>query len=660
MSKLVDALTDEEKAALAEITAEDEQKKNQATRLVELALAGCTLFHDEEQEAWAAVPNVGGGKAVMKVKSKAFRRWLVRRMYLAEDRVPKSDAMTQARNTLEAEAVFNGPKRRLFLRVAEHSGAFWYDLGRKDWRAVRIEPGKWEVVPAPILFKRERNTAAQVLPAGKGDLFKLLEFVNVTDPDDQLLMLVWTVTALIPGIPHTVPVLAGEKGACKSTTMRVLRELIDPAVEPALALQDKQDELALTLAKNYCASFDNLDGLRPWQSDLLCRAVTGGGWTKRELYSDEDEVILRFQHAAVILNGINPGVTRADLLDRAIIFNLERVPEEQRREEKDFWQTFNEAKQVILAGLFDALAGAMEIYPKVDLKRLPRMADFTRWGYAVAEAIGAGGEEFLAAYYRKINQANEAALENHPVAAAVVAFLDERESWTGTPARLLEELTEIAEREKINVSSKAWPKAAHVLTRRLKEVKSNLQDAGILFECQREPGGKTGARTRIITIQKGTQKSVPTDPSVPNPETARVPVGTLGGTLLDRERKSVPKASLREASNTNDRDARTARDATAGNKLVPDETAWNEDEATRITSKLVDRLIEILSGEVHRWMHTSSAAEYKRKLDEAEQKIRDAHEQRDLAKLRAAVKEQIQAARALAEAHRAAREVGEL
>ena len=34
----------------------------------------------------------------------------------------------------------------------------------------------------------------------------------------------------------------------------------------------------------------------------------------------------------------------------------------------------------------DTLVKAMEIFPIVHLEKLPRMADFTRWGYAIAES----------------------------------------------------------------------------------------------------------------------------------------------------------------------------------------------------------------------------------------------------------------------------------
>jgi len=65
------------------------------------------------------------------------------------------------------------------------------------------------------------------------------------------------------------------------------------------------------------------------------------------------------------------------------------------------------------------------------------------------------------------------------VAVAVVKLMSETNEWAGQPAQLLETLMEVAGAEKIDIKAKAWPKAAHILTRRLKEVKPNLAAIGI-------------------------------------------------------------------------------------------------------------------------------------------------------------------------------------
>ena len=101
----------------------------------------------------------------------------------------------------------------------------------------------------------------------------------------------------------------------------------------------------------------------------------------------------------------------------------------------------------------------MCIYASVTLSGLPRITDFCVWGYAVAEALGGQGDAFLAAHTEAIGAQNSAALENHPVATAVLALLGGRDAiakqpadallWQGTAADLLTELEKEAETLKI-------------------------------------------------------------------------------------------------------------------------------------------------------------------------------------------------------------------
>ena len=192
-------------------------------------------------------------------------------------------------------------------------------------------------------------------------------------------------------IPHAVLVFSGEKGASKSTSMRVTRQVVDPSVQELLTMPNSMQDLALALANNYMPSFDNLDGLSADKSDLLCIASTGGGFSKRTLFTDDDETLLDLRRC-VGLTGINVVVTRADLIDRSIIIELDRILEEERKEEREVWEAFEKDRARIVGGALQTLSDAMAIFPDIKLDKLPRMADFTRWGYAIAEVLGYGGE----------------------------------------------------------------------------------------------------------------------------------------------------------------------------------------------------------------------------------------------------------------------------
>jgi hypothetical protein len=500
-----------------EDTGEKEERKSQADILIKLAEAA-TLFHDDLQEPFSLV-EVNGHTEVWPVRSRFFRRWLIGQFYKMTSKAPNGDAISQAMGVIEAKACFDGPEHKLSLRVAEHNGAFWYDLADAGWRAVKITPEGWQVVDSPpVLFRRYKNTAPQVEPRrAKNSLLRLLDFANLRNEEEQILLLVYVVTCLVPGIPHVIPPFHGEKGAAKSTVLRVLRRVVDPAYRELLTIPKEQSEFALMLSHNYMPAFDNLDGLQPWQSDMLCCAATGGGISKRELYTDEDEIILSFLRCPT-LNGINLVATRPDFLDRSLLFELTRINPAGRREEAEFWEAFEEARPAIVGGMFDALAGAMRVYPKVKLTGLPRMADFCRWGYAAAEATGTGGEIFLRAYLENIGKANEEAITGSPVATAIVALMRGLPYWEGTAGGLLEALEKVAETEKINTRAKSWPKAANSLSRRLLQVKSNLMDAGIEMVV----GEDAHAKNKIFVLRKSAESISATSATSANPYGTRL------------------------------------------------------------------------------------------------------------------------------------------
>lgn len=495
---------------------EESKKESQADILIRVS-DEAEFFQNNLGEAFAAV-NIGGHKEVLKVKSKKFKMWLTKQYYDTTKRAPTSDAMNQAIGVMEMKAAFDGDEHRLQLRVAEKDGAFYYDLANEDWSVVKVESEGCQVLKdAPILFTRNKNMKAQVLPEfNSGDLKLLLNHIRIKNEDDQILYLTYLVTCLIPSIPHAVLVFSGEKGASKSTSMRLTRQVVDPAVQDLLTMPNSLQDLALSLSNNYMPSFDNLDGLSAEKSDLLCIASTGGGFSKRTLFTDDDETLLDLRRC-VGLTGINVVVTRADLIDRSIIIELDRIPEDERKEERDVWEAFEKDRACIVGGALQTLARAMAIYPNVKLDKLPRMADFTRWGYAIAEVLGYGGNRFLQAYRNNRNQSNEEAISSHPVAATVVALMRNNQTWSGSVSSLLSELEREAEQEKINTKVKTFPKAAHILSRRLKEVKSNLEDVGITFDIRHAGDSKkitlqkTGSNVVPIRPQQGTLKRTGTE-----------------------------------------------------------------------------------------------------------------------------------------------------
>src|SRR5258707_14113035 len=127
-------------------------------------------------------------------------------------------------------------------------------------------------------------------------------------------------------------------------------------------------------ATAHVLAFDNLSGLPPWLSDTLCRLTSGGAFSTRRLFTDQDEIL--FAAVPIILNGIEEVITRPDLADRAILLMLTPIAERQRRPETALWREFELARPHILGALLDAAAHGLQMLPHVRLRRLPRLAAF--------------------------------------------------------------------------------------------------------------------------------------------------------------------------------------------------------------------------------------------------------------------------------------------
>jgi len=466
-----------------------EDKKSQADMMIELAMeAGDIFFHDELVEKYVAIES-NGNPVVHKISSQDYKSFLVKRFFKETKKAPSKDSINQAVGVLEALAQYEGEEINVAKRCTKKDNAIYYDLGDKQWTFIKITKNGWESDNSgQILFTRRKTMKEQVLPEKYDDISILNKHCRFKTDEDKVLHIVSIITKFLP-IGNPIVVYHGEKGASKTTTMRMDRSIVDPSARDVISMPKSGTDLSLVLHNNYLPCFDNIDSISAEKSDILCTAATGGGFSRRKLYTDDEETIYEYK-VPVILNGINVVATRPDLLDRSLLLGLERISEDERKEESEVWEEFNRDKPKMLGAIFSTISKAMDIYPNVKLSKLGRMADFTRWGYAIAEACGIGGERFLNAYLDNQYKANDEAVSSNPIAVAIVRLMEKTQSFEGSASKLLEVLNSIAEEEKIDTQSRLWAKEPNVLSRRLNELKSNLLMECITFSTSNTSSGR--------------------------------------------------------------------------------------------------------------------------------------------------------------------------
>lgn len=467
-------------------------KKTQSKILLDLLKKErIEYFLNENNDAFAEIV-FNNHKVIYALDSSDFTLWVQMIYYRGTGGAIKKDSLNQTIELLTAEAKFGNVKKyTLYNRVAKQNDyCFWYDLCNSNWSAIKITADGWSIEEkTPKLFYRYRHQAEQVIPANNGDLFKIFDYVNIKKY--KTLFLCWLVSCFVPDIPHPMPIIFGEKGASKTTACVLLKQLIDPSSLETLTLNK---DILINLQQHYYLPFDNVSKISNEMSDTLCRAITGGAVQQRKLYTNADDYIFTFKRC-LTLNGICNVANRSDLLDRSILFELERIPASQRMELNEVYNSFEKDKPYILGAIFNTLASAMKIYPQIKLSNLPRMADFCRWGYAIGQALDDKGNEFLDDYNCNQSIQNDEALKADYVSSLLLEFMFNHSCWNGLVSQLLKELKSTAESQGISPYNSNIPQASNSLSRRLSGMRSNLEKIGITFTFN-----KSNARGTFIEI----------------------------------------------------------------------------------------------------------------------------------------------------------------
>jgi hypothetical protein len=483
---------------MASAAGSNEKPPSQAEVLLMLSEAA-ELWHTPDGEAYATV-QVDDHKENYLVRSRGFRLWLERQYYIATAGAPNSEARQSALAVIEAKAKFDGEEIPVHLRTAAHGDAIYIDLANRDWQVVEVTANGWSIVnDPPVRFRRAKAMWPLPLPVAGGSLKELRKFINVSD-DHYPLVLAWLVFALRPIGPYPVLCLYGEAGSGKSTQARFLRELIDPNAAPLRCEPKEPRDLMIAANNGWVTAFDNLSFVPTWLSDCICRLSTGGGFSTRTLYENDEETIFDSTRP-VILTGIEEVATRGDLIDRSLLVSLPVIPENERKAEAEIKAAFGEAKPRIFGALLDAVAGAMRNLPTVRLDKLPRMADFALWSAAAEQMLGLPVGEFMRCYAGNREGANETAIESSPVSKYVIDLVASELSWTGTATELLAVLNERAgfdrsDGKPTRKSPKHWPVSPRALSGELRRLAPNLRQIGIEVSS-----GRTG-KSRFVTLAR--------------------------------------------------------------------------------------------------------------------------------------------------------------
>lgn len=469
------------------------RNKPTVTDLLKTAISNTQFFKDTNNNLHAII-TVNGDKSIVDIPSSNLEKKL-RKLFLFTYQMPiDTFDINNVISNLEAWADDNIIEIPYFSRVGMINNTIYYNLGNKENEMVVISKDGANIVDNSnlnICFKPTKEQVSPNLDTKPDQLLSLLKSLfRVTDEQQLLLLVVYIVSCFIYDINHPVLVIYGSHGSSKSTTVDSIGKIIDPNSSNRLTLGTDRRNLISTLSNRYFSAFDNLQILKQWQSNKFCNVSTGGAELVRILYTTDTTKELNLK-GCVCLNGINISAIYGDLLDRSILIELTRIPDEEYITEQEYNKKLNSSLPNILGSIFNTLSEAMKLFEQTTYSPKTRMADFAKWGYCIAEIITKdGGKKFEKSY-----QANKQIAKDETkiplVLDCICKLMKNSSKWQGTMTELREELQPIARQK--GYKPQEFPVTANSLSRHIGYVKDNFSKYGIEFS--QKNGG-----TRKVTI----------------------------------------------------------------------------------------------------------------------------------------------------------------
>ncbi len=474
------------------------KRERVADKIIRLALdAGLELFNTPTGETYGRVP-VNEHREVHRVNSKALTWWL-RSLYYAETGHGFSNReLEEVINHFEAKAAYDGKIEPVYVRVAGYDGKVYVDLANDQWEVVEVTSERWKVVRnSSVNFRRAESMQPLPKPTHKHHgIVELKDYISFSTEKDFVLTASWLVGAYHPYGSYTHLVLVGQAGAGKTTSAKMLGMLIDPR-KPAVLVGTPEPNSIEIIAKNtWLPIFDNLSTVPVWLSDRLCTLSTGGGSSKRTLYTNDGETLFDSKRP-VILTGIDELATRGDLIDRSILVYPQRIT--HYRTESELLESFTQAQPRLLGAVLDGVVSALANKDNIHLDN-PRMADFAVWATAAESGLGWEPGTFMQAYEENKEGANELAIDASLVGSTIRDYMIGRgkpceERGTAEWLQELNSYLEITDSGRERVRSRTWPRTPNKLSSDINRIAPNLRSVGIHIE--KLPRTKYGQDIRI-------------------------------------------------------------------------------------------------------------------------------------------------------------------
>lgn len=369
-------------------------KKTEPQKVQEL-VKDLDVFTDGKT-VFVELPSNTARRAIVVNGGSSFVSWFEREYGTKYGKYPPRSSTSGAVAEISSKAVSSGNHQYINFRYAKDGKDIFIDLcdpGSND--QIKVNKHGWDVVQSSnVIFGLESH----FLPIDRdmvrgGDPLKLFKYITVTNKYDQVLILTWMCHSLRS---EECPILhlKGSQASGKTTAAERLRTLFDPAKPLSMSINSNLGDLALSFFKNPVCFFDNISGINPNIADMFCKAVTGDGYSKRQLYSNSGLVHYDYKRPIIITSIVYPS-KRNDFLSRSLVISMNSINPSKMVEGSKIEKEFYKDLPSIRGGILDLLVKALNRKDSIKIHQKTRMGDYDQLALAVAYELDVDPDKFM-------------------------------------------------------------------------------------------------------------------------------------------------------------------------------------------------------------------------------------------------------------------------
>jgi hypothetical protein len=146
-------------------------------------------------------------------------------------------------------------------------------------------------------------------------------------PDIQKTCLgIWMFALAFPDLLPTKPLLLieGDPGSGKTFALQRIAMMLHGKSTPMTIPKKEDQDFGVKILRSPIAIIDDVNDPVDWLRDTLCTYVTGGVWSRRKLFTDDTEHVIKPQSFLQITTNNPTTFKQGQVADRCLILRLER------------------------------------------------------------------------------------------------------------------------------------------------------------------------------------------------------------------------------------------------------------------------------------------------------------------------------------------------